>query len=588
LTSAEKINKNNIGRRETKQVLEKFLLKQVLISMSKALSWNILKKRGLYFSAITIVMVAITLVVMHAISTFRTLDLNRRQWEKFLEKNAHDIILTVRAAMIMERTPSQKELKELLDRVVQNTGIAYIGLLNKDDRWIAWSHSAQIPPHTPFEVKGWDNGQGETFSEKIKKLPDGRSIFEYKESLHASNIQIAVVGLWMTPLEEARSEDLRHAFLMGVILLILGSAAFYFIFVVQNYYLVDRTLAQMRSYTENVVESMASGLVTVDTDSRIVSTNRKASRLLGLDMRQVQGRPLENLIPSQYLNINEVVEQGKGILEKEVDCPGGQGGTVPLSVSVTPLKDSEGGNMGAVIILRDLREIRELQEKVRRSERLAALGRLASGVAHEIRNPLSSIKGFAQYFRDKFETGSEDKSYADIMIQEVERLNRVITQLLDFGRPKELRLDLHPLSQILEHPLQLIQGDLNKRGIKLIESPFPVEEIKVDSDQITQALLNIFLNAMESMERGGELRVEVVKKLERGGVEIWISDSGLGITQGNLSKIFDPFFSTKKKGTGLGLAITANIIEAHGGEILVESREGKGTTFKIFLPYPNP
>lgn len=556
------------------------------MSMPKTLSWRILKRKGLYLSAITIVMVAITLVVMHAISTFRTLDMNRRQGEKFLEKNAHDIISTVKAEVLMERTPSQKELKELLDRVVQNTGIAYIGLLDKDDRWVAWSQSARVSPLPLFEGKGWDKGQRETLSEKIRELPDGRSIFEYKESLGSDNIQIAIVGLWMTLLEEARRQDIRHAFLMGVILLILGSAAFYFIFVVQNYYLVDRTLAEMRSYTENVVESMVSGLVTVDTKGRIVSTNRKASRLLGLTMGQVQGRPLESLIPSQYLNINEVVEQGKGIIEKEVECLSGQGGTVPLSVSVTPLKDSEGGNMGAVIILRDLREIRELQEKVRRSERLAALGRLASGVAHEIRNPLSSIKGFAQYFRDKFEVGTEDKSYADIMIQEVERLNRVITQLLDMGRPKELRLDLRPLSQILEHPLQLIRADLNKRGIKLIESPFPEEEIKVDSDQITQALLNILLNAMESMEKGGTLRVGIVKKPERGGVEIWISDSGPGITQGNLSKVFDPFFSTKKKGTGLGLAITTNIIEAHGGEILVESKERKGTTFKVFLPYP--
>jgi two-component system sensor histidine kinase HydH len=556
--------------------------------MPKALSWKILKKKRLYLSAITIVMVAVTLVVMHGISTFRTLDLNRYQWEKFLEKNAHDIISTVRAEGLMDRTASPKELRELMKRVVQNTGIAYIGLVDKDDGWVAWSQSDRVPPLPLFEGKSWEKGQAKTLSEKIKKLPDGRSIFEYKEFLPSSGIRMAVVGLWMTPLEEARRQDIQHAILMGVILLILGSAAFYFIFVIQNYYLVDRTLAEMRSYTENVVESMASGLVTVDTNGRIVSTNRKASRLLGLDMKQVQGRPLEGFIPTEYLNINEVVEQGKGIIEKEVDCPNGQEGTVPLSVSVTSLKDAEGGNMGAVIILRDLREIRELQEKVRRSERLAALGRLASGVAHEIRNPLSSIKGFAQYFRDKFEMGTEDKSYADIMIQEVERLNRVITQLLDFGRPKELRLDLRPLSQILEHPLQLIRGDLDKRGIKLIESPFPEEKVRVDSDQITQAFLNIFLNAMESMERGGELRVEIVKKPERRGVEIWISDSGSGITGGDLPKIFDPFFSTKKKGTGLGLAITANIIEAHGGEILVESREGKGTTFKIFLPYPKP
>jgi two-component system sensor histidine kinase HydH len=555
--------------------------------MYRPLSWRILKRKGLYLSAITIVMVAVTLVVMHAISTFRTLDRNRRQWEKFLEKNAHDIISMVRAEVLIERSPSRKELKGLLDKIVENTDIVYIGLLDKDAQWIAWSQSSQVPSLSISEGRGPEKKEGEPLPGKIKKLPDGRSIFEYKESLRLDNIQTAVVGLWTTPLDEARGQDIRHAFLMGVILLVLGSAAFYFIFVVQNYYLVDRTLAEMRSYTENVVESMASGLITVDTKGRIVSTNRKASHLLGWNTRQIQGRALESLIPAQYLNINDVIEQKKGIIEREIDCPS-EKGILPLSVSVTPLKDSEGGSMGAVIIFRDLREIRELQKKVRRSERLAALGRLASGVAHEIRNPLSSIKGFAQYFRDKFDAGTEDKSYADIMIQEVERLNRVITQLLDFGRPKELHLGLHPLSQILEHPLQLIRADLDKRGIKLIQSPFPKDEIKVDSDQITQALLNIFINAMESMEGGGELRVEMVQKPERGGVEIWISDSGPGIHRENLSKIFDPFFSTKKKGTGLGLTITSNIIEAHEGEVMVESREGKGTTFKIFLPYPKP
>ncbi len=555
--------------------------------MQKVRPLKIFRKRRLFLPAITIVMVAITLTVMHSISTFRMLDRQRHGWKNFLEKDAKDIISMVKVEIKgrpLEDLPSSEEWEELLNRIIENVDIAYIVLLDKNDSSITRSRLSETLWSSVLREEDWERGKKERLYRKVKKLPDGRSVFEVGEYVNYSSVQAVIVGLWMAPFEEAQEQDVRHAIMMGIILLVLGSAAFYFIFVVQNYYLVDRTLAEMRSYTENVVESMASGLVTVDTNGRIVSTNRKASDLLGLDMKQVRGRPLESLIPSRYLNINEVVEKGKGIIEKEVDCPSGQGAAIPLSVSVTPLKDSEGGNMGAVIILRDLREIKELQEKVRRSERLAALGRLSSGVAHEIRNPLSSIKGFAQYFRDKFEVGTEDKSYADIMIQEVERLNRVITQLLDFGRPKELQLALHSLSQILEHPLQLIRADLNNRGIKLIESPFPEEEIKVDSDQITQALLNIFLNAMESMERGGTLHVEIVKKPERRGVEIRITDSGPGIPQENLSKIFDPFFSTKKKGTGLGLAITANIIEAHGGELGVESRKGKGTTFKVFLP----
>ena len=554
--------------------------------MQKAQVGNILRRRGLYLPAFTIVMVAVTLTVMHTISTFRTLDREQRHWESFLEKNGRDIISMVNTELRLGRMSSSQGLQALVDRMVENLDIAYIGLLEKDGRWVTGSKFKLFQRlKLPLPVEKSRNGGEETgLYRRIKKLPDGTSVFEFGEFRPHGDVQATIVGLWMTHLEEARDQDIRHAFIMGVILLVLGSAAFYFIFVVQNYYLVDRTLAEMKSYTENVVESMANGLITIDTRGRIVSTNRTALHILGLETKEVRGRSLESMIPLHGFDIHDVLHYEKHIIEKEIDCPRGQG-ILPLSVSATPLRSPEGFNIGAVIILRDLREIRELQEQVRRSERLASLGRLASGMAHEIRNPLSSIKGFAQYFADKFEEGSEDRSYAAIVIQEVERLNRVITQLLDFARPKEPHLRPYPLSQVLDHPLKLIQADLDKKGIKLTGQPILEDKVRVDSDQITQAFLNIFLNATESMENGGELRIETFLRPEKGGVEIQISDTGSGIAQEDLPRIFDPFFSTKKKGTGLGLAITAKIIEAHKGEISVESKQGKGTTFRIYLPF---
>lgn len=542
--------------------------------------WKVIKKQRLYLSAITLVVVAVTLMVMHAISTFRTLDLQRSHWDAFLENKGRDIISMINAEIQMEKFVSDQRLKDLLEGVVKNLDIPYIGLQDVDGRWIWGSRLSPLPAFLSSEPKG---KEGVGVNWEVKRLGDGRKIFQVYESTSGERIREAIVGLWMAPLEEARAQDIRHAFMMGGILLVLGLGAFYFIFVVQNYYLVDRTLAEMKSYTENVVESMASGLITVDTGGNIVSTNRAGSLILGFDPAQVRGQPLGRLIPSQFLDIHGVLRQEKSILEKEVDIPKGEG-SVPLSLSVTPLKGSGGSNIGAVIIFRDLREIRDLQEEVRRSERLASLGTLASGVAHEIRNPLSSIKGFAQYFQEKFEEGSEDKSFASVMIQEVDRLNRVITQLLDLARPRELRLHPYPISRILEHPLKLIQPDLEKKGIRIILGPMRQDKVHVDPDQITQALLNLFLNAMESMSEGGDLLVKMVLNEEKGGVEIWISDTGPGIAREKLQRIFDPFFSTKKKGTGLGLAITAKIIEAHRGEISVESEKGKGATFRIFLP----
>jgi len=271
--------------------------------MLKVWSKKILKKRRLHFPAITIVMVAVTLIVMHAISTFRNLDQHRRHWEKFLEKNARNIISMVKIEIErhhLESTLPSEDLKELMDQMVINLDIGYIGLLNKNGRWTVGSQLSQESPFPQMKGRGFDDKEAGRLFQGIKKLPDGRRVFEIGEFINTGDVQAVIVGLWMTPLEEARDQDIRHALLMGAILLILGTAAFYFIFVVQNYYLIDRTLDEMKSYTEDVVESMVNGLITVDIEGRVVSTNRMASSILGLDTREVRGEPLERVIPPGF------------------------------------------------------------------------------------------------------------------------------------------------------------------------------------------------------------------------------------------------------------------------------------------------
>ena len=171
------------------------------------------------------------------------------------------------------------------------------------------------------------------------------------------------------------------------------------------------------------------------------------------------------------------------------------GGRIPLSLSAAPLKDETGREMGLVLLLRDLREIRELQDKVRRSERLASLGRLAAGVAHEIRNPLSSIRGFAQYFMRRLKGQVEEQEYASIMVKEVDRLNRVISELLDFARPKEPHREPQALEEIIDYSLKLLQSEFSQLKIKVEKSFEPdLPNVEVDRDQISQAFLNLLLN----------------------------------------------------------------------------------------------
>jgi two-component system sensor histidine kinase HydH len=268
-----------------------------------------------------------------------------------------------------------------------------------------------------------------------------------------------------------------------------------------------------------------------------------------------------------------------------MDCPAKDGKVIPLDVSATSLKEKNGTLIGYMILFKDLTEIKALKKEVERSERLASIGRLAAGIAHEIRNPLSSIKGFATYFRERYSDVPEDQKTAEIMVQEVERLNRVIGQLLEFARPMDLKKKPTSLQVLVQHSLKMIEGDANRGNIKLNMNIAPdLKEVLLDPDKMTQVFLNLYLNAIEAMVDGGTLSVELRRDANTKNIRIIISDTGVGITQENLACIFDPYFTTKSSGTGLGLAIVHNIIEAHEGEIKVQSRTGEGTRISILLP----
>jgi two-component system sensor histidine kinase HydH len=237
-----------------------------------------------------------------------------------------------------------------------------------------------------------------------------------------------------------------------------------------------------------------------------------------------------------------------------------------------------------VILFRDITEIRHLKKEMERSQRLASVGSLAAGIAHEIRNPLSSIKGFATFFKERYRNNPEDQKTADIMVQEVERLNRVIGQLLEFAKPMEMKKRWTSIQEVIRHTLRMIEGQAKARNVAVrTELPEHIGEIFIDRDKITQVLLNLYLNALEAMENGGTLRVAVLP-YEGRMVRIDISDTGKGIEEKDIARIFDPYFTTRSSGTGLGLAIVHKIMESHDGDLRVTSEPDKGTTVSIFLP----
>ena len=236
----------------------------------------------------------------------------------------------------------------------------------------------------------------------------------------------------------ARKEDLLRAFGSGTLLLLLLISSIYFIIVIQKYNLLNRSLIKMKNYAFNIVESMPNGLISIDKTGAVKTINKNAIKLLGLAGKRVKNKLITELIPScemlkQLVTTNEIKNE-------QIICNLADGSSIPLSVNTRRLLNEEAKMIGNVIIFSDLREIKILEKEIERTERLASMGRMAAGIAHEIRNPLSSIKGLAQYLRNKFDKKSESREYATVMINEVDRLNRVIQDMLNFAKPHEPKL----------------------------------------------------------------------------------------------------------------------------------------------------
>lgn len=278
-----------------------------------------------------------------------------------------------------------------------------------------------------------------------------------------------------------------------------------------------------------------------------------------------------------------MLASGLPLEEREVEWLPSSGEGVPLAVSVSPLTGEQGKVLGAVVLLRDLRTLKALQQRVERTERLAALGRLAAGVAHEIRNPLGAIRGLVQYFQVAWKEHAEQRVYLEVIIREVDRLNRVVSDLVEFARPRELQREPHALVEIVRHAVTLVQSDVRTKGIHIVQDlDEMLPPLLVDRDLVLQALLNILLNALEAMEAGGVLKIHLTDNAA--WVELAIQDTGRGIPPDQLERVFDPFFTTKPQGTGLGLAIAHSVIQAHDGEIVIDSPPGQGTTVTMRLP----
>lgn len=359
-------------------------------------------------------------------------------------------------------------------------------------------------------------------------------------------------------------------------------------------------IMHLQRYTEKLLDTMNDGLLSVGVDGRLAAINPAAGRILGVGDGLERGRPIvEQLrgIPPLMDYIEEML-RNPGSLKRQrqihIDL---EEDTQVLLANSSLLTDPHGTPVEVITNLHDITDIKKLEARMRRSERLAALGTLAAGMAHEIRNPLSAIKTLVQLLPRKIDKPGFLEKFQRTVPRELDRINRLIEDLLELSRSQRYHFSLVDVRGLLHQTLELFDEELKSLGIEEETWVAPeVPPVRADSDQLVKAFHNLIRNAMQAMPAGGELRVEasvctsdihgadVSPSAMDGWLTVSFRDTGQGISEEALKTIFNPFFTTKDTGTGLGLAITHKVIAEHGGHIDVKSREGEGSCFTVFLP----
>lgn len=339
-------------------------------------------------------------------------------------------------------------------------------------------------------------------------------------------------------------------------------------------------VADLYTLHEDIVRCLSSGLITVDSRDVVLTINQAAGEILAVSANDVVGRLVHRVLPGiqgifAQLTGREILRRAELLIRRP------DGGEQCLGLSVSPLRTNRDEAIGRIISFQDLTEMRHMEQQIRQAERLAVVGTLAAGVAHEIRNPLAAISGSIELLRSTPQADEESRALMSIVTREVDRLNRLITDLLEYTNPQPRELVRFDLAELTRETIQVFEQDPGFRNIALVFEAAPqVVEVSADPGRIRQLLWNLLRNGAEAAGS----RVEVGLRRDGGLAVVEIADDGPGIAPEHLERVFDPFFTTKSQGTGLGLATCHSIIREHGGSIRIHNRAEGGCCFVIHLP----
>jgi PAS domain S-box-containing protein len=357
-------------------------------------------------------------------------------------------------------------------------------------------------------------------------------------------------------------------------------------------------LVDLKSYTDNILGSLTNGIVTIDLDGRLVTLNPAAELLTGFFRGEAAGRYCTELFahtPEISDFLTETLATRAPIASVPLTLRRRNGTTLPIEFSTAPLKGGEGKDLGVIGVFRDVTLVRQLESDLRRSDRLAALGTLAAGLGHEIKNPLTSLLTFSRHLERKFNDPNFRERFSSVVPRELERINGIVERLLELARPSRMSFSLVRLPELIDRALELYADQLDDRRVEVVrEYARDVPSIQADKDALYRVFLNLMANALDAMPRGGRLTVRAgwagtgdpvppARWRPTSRVKVEVEDTGVGIEPSDNDRIFSPFYTTRDSGTGLGLALAHKIIQDHGGAISFQSAKGRGTTFTIVL-----
>lgn len=379
---------------------------------------------------------------------------------------------------------------------------------------------------------------------------------------------------WLRDLEEQRTRDLRHV-----------SSQLEAAYATLEERALE--LVHVKDYTQAILRSITSGVITVGPDGSVATANPAAERILGMTEDQLVPKRLDTLFEHAGGlgdGLERVLSGRVPKLVSDTQLVTKDGKTIHAQVSISRLRDVGGRALGAVVTIEDVSEVKALTDHLIRADRLAALGELTAGVAHEVRNPLGIIRASVQLVEDVHADPQRVREATRVIKQEIDRLDKVIKALLDFGRPSAPTLRPTNIEDVIADVVLFTRRFAGQAQVDIqteyaASTPF----VSGDADQLKQVFVNLVSNAVQAMEEsGGTIKVRVWD--DDGFVFVSVADTGRGIPAEDLGKIFDPFYSTRDDGTGLGLTIVHRIVDQHGGRIDVESSPGSGTRFTVALP----